>query len=100
MMRIQKFSAPGRKFNKISFISEIFVLYYSIRDPRTPLHAKLVAVFAIIYLISPVDLIPDFIPIAGYLDDLVIVPFLLHIAYNVLPTEVKTQVGKSQESTS
>ena len=86
---MQKFSVPKTRSNKISFISEIFILYYSIRDRRTPFHAKIIALSAIIYLISPIDLIPDFIPIAGYLDDLVIVPLLLHVAYRVLPADVK-----------
>jgi uncharacterized membrane protein YkvA (DUF1232 family) len=74
---------------KISFIQEIFVLYFAIRDPRTPFHAKLIAWAALAYLLSPIDLIPDFIPVAGYLDDLVIVPLLLHAAFAVLPSEVK-----------
>jgi uncharacterized membrane protein YkvA (DUF1232 family) len=74
---------------RISFLQEIFVLYFGIRDPRTPFHAKLVACSALAYLLSPIDLIPDFIPVAGYLDDLVIVPLLLHAAYALLPLEVK-----------
>ena len=51
--------------------------------------AKFIAFFSLAYLISPIDLIPDFIPVAGYLDDLVIVPLLLHIAFRLLPAEVK-----------
>ena len=74
---------------KISFIQEIFVLYFGIRDPRTPFHAKLIAWAALAYLLSPIDLIPDFIPVAGYLDDLVIVPLLLHAAFrNSTPCEI------------
>lgn len=68
---------------------ELFVLYYGVRDVRTPLYARLVAFFALAYLISPIDLIPDFIPVAGYLDDLIIVPLLLHIAFRLLPEAVK-----------
>jgi uncharacterized membrane protein YkvA (DUF1232 family) len=77
------------KSGRVSFVHELFVLYYAVKDNRTPLYAKLVALAAIIYLVSPVDLIPDFIPVAGYLDDLVIVPLLLHAAFSVLPSEVK-----------
>ncbi len=73
----------------ISFIQEIFLLYYGMRDERTPFYAKFTALSAIIYLISPIDLIPDFIPVVGYLDDLVIVPILLHVSFTLLPSEVK-----------
>jgi uncharacterized membrane protein YkvA (DUF1232 family) len=72
-----------------SFTREIFVLYFAMRDSRTPVYAKLVAFLAIIYLLSPIDLIPDFIPVVGYLDDIIIVPFLLHIAFSLLPQEVR-----------
>jgi uncharacterized membrane protein YkvA (DUF1232 family) len=73
----------------ISFREEIMLLYFGCRDPRTPLYARLPAIFSLIYLISPLDLIPDFIPFAGYLDDLVIVPLLLHLSFRLLPMEVR-----------
>jgi uncharacterized membrane protein YkvA (DUF1232 family) len=79
--------SPVKRFRPIT--QEIFVLYYGIKDGRTPLPAKLTAFFALAYLLSPFDLIPDFIPLAGYLDDLIIVPFLLHVAFRLLPVEVK-----------
>jgi uncharacterized membrane protein YkvA (DUF1232 family) len=78
---------PGR-------VREIFILYYGIRDARTPWLAKAVALAAMVYLISPFDLVPDFIPVAGYLDDLIIVPLLLHLAYRFLPAEVKASGEK------
>jgi uncharacterized membrane protein YkvA (DUF1232 family) len=73
----------------ISFKQEILLLYFGCRDERTPWYARLPALFSLIYLISPFDLIPDFIPFAGYLDDLVIVPLLLHLSFRLLPAEVK-----------
>ena len=73
----------------IPFRQEVMQLYFGCRDPRTPLYARLPAIFSLIYLISPLDLIPDFIPFAGYLDDLVIVPLLLHLSFRLLPAEVK-----------
>jgi len=73
----------------ISFRQEIMLLYFGCRDPRTPLYARLPAIFSLIYLVSPLDLIPDFIPFAGYLDDLVIVPLLLHLSFRLLPAAVK-----------
>jgi uncharacterized membrane protein YkvA (DUF1232 family) len=78
----------GRR-NLWSFKQEIFVLYFAIKDDRTPFLAKFFAFFSLAYLISPIDLIPDFIPVVGYLDDLVIVPLLLHIAFRLLPADVK-----------
>ena len=73
----------------ISFKQEIILLYFGCRDPRTPLYARLPAIFSLIYLISPIDLIPDFIPFAGYLDDLIIVPLLLHFSFRMLPADVR-----------
>src|SRR5580698_1589425 len=72
-----------------SFTREIFVLYFAMRDSRTPLFAKFVALLAILYLLSPIDLIPDFIPVVGFLDDIIIVPLLLHFAFKMLPQNVR-----------
>ncbi len=72
------------------FRQEIIVLYFGCRDSRTPLYAKLPALLSLVYLISPIDLIPDFIPLAGFLDDLVIVPLLFHLSFNMLPEQVRT----------
>ncbi|HWK07485.1 MAG TPA: YkvA family protein [Puia sp.] len=73
----------------ISFKQEVILLYFGCRDPRTPWYARLPAIFSLIYLISPLDLIPDFIPFAGYVDDLIIVPILLHISFRLLPPDVR-----------
>lgn len=73
----------------ISFREEITLLYFGCRDRRTPLYARIPALFSLIYLISPLDLIPDFIPFAGYVDDLIIVPLLLHFSFRLLPAEVR-----------
>lgn len=82
-------SLRARRIRGTSFKQEIMQLYFGCRDQRTPLYARLPALFSLIYLISPFDLIPDFIPFAGYLDDLVIVPLLLHLSFRLLPAEVK-----------
>ncbi|SEG11743.1 Protein of unknown function [Nitrosomonas ureae] len=50
------------------------IAYYAARDPRTPTHVRMLALFVAAYALSPIDLIPDFIPVLGYLDDLVLVP--------------------------
>lgn len=70
---------------------EILILYFGLRDSRATILAKLPAIFSIIYLLSPIDLIPDFIPFFGYIDDIVIVPLLLNIAIKLLPAEVREE---------
>jgi uncharacterized membrane protein YkvA (DUF1232 family) len=63
-------------------------LYLAARDPRTPWYAKALAVCVAGYALSPIDLIPDFIPILGYLDDVVIVPLGILAAVKLIPLEV------------
>ncbi|MCL5612169.1 MAG: YkvA family protein, partial [Chloroflexi bacterium] len=53
---------------------ETIALYFAFRDPRTPWYAKIFAALVVAYAFSPIDLIPDFIPVLGYLDDLILVP--------------------------
>lgn len=65
--------------------SEIFVLYHAVRDPRTPWYVKLLGVIVVAYAFSPIDLIPDFIPIIGYLDDLVLLPLGIAITIKLIP---------------
>lgn len=60
----------------------------ALRDPRTPLLAKLLGAVVVAYAFSPIDLIPDFIPVVGYLDDLVLVPIGLKIVRSMIPAEV------------
>ena len=70
---------------------EILILYFGLRGSRTTLLAKLPAIISIIYLLSPIDLIPDFIPFFGYIDDIVIVPLLLNVAIKLLPPDVREE---------
>ncbi|MCM3492475.1 MULTISPECIES: YkvA family protein [Paenibacillus] len=67
---------------------KIFVLYYAYKDPRTPWYAKVFAICVVAYAFSPVDLIPDFIPILGYLDDVILVPLGVAIALKMIPPDV------------
>jgi uncharacterized membrane protein YkvA (DUF1232 family) len=60
-------------------------LYLAARDPRVPWPAKAVAALTVAYALSPIDLIPDFIPVIGYLDDLVLVPLGLALAIQLIP---------------
>jgi len=68
--------------------TELHILYLAYRDPRVPRHAKLLAALVVAYAFSPVDLIPDFIPVLGYLDDLVLVPLGISLAMRMIPAEI------------
>ena len=63
-------------------------LYFALRDPRVPRISKLIITVAVAYALSPVDLIPDFIPLVGWLDELVVLPVLLSLAVRLMPEEV------------
>jgi uncharacterized membrane protein YkvA (DUF1232 family) len=70
---------------------ETYALYLACRDRRTPWYAKVVAGAIVAYALSPIDLIPDFVPILGYLDDLIIVPAGLAFAIKLIPEPVMTE---------
>lgn len=67
---------------------DTYVVYLACRDPRTPWYAKVLAGGIVAYALSPIDLIPDFVPILGYLDDLVIVPLGVALAVRMIPEPV------------
>lgn len=67
---------------------QTLVVYFAARDPRTPWLVRLLALFIAAYALSPIDLIPDFIPVLGYLDDLIIVPLGLVLVLRLVPAEV------------
>jgi uncharacterized membrane protein YkvA (DUF1232 family) len=68
--------------------SETFALYLAARDPRTPWYAKLLVAGIVAYALSPIDLIPDFVPVLGYLDDLILVPLGIALAIRLIPANV------------
>jgi uncharacterized membrane protein YkvA (DUF1232 family) len=67
---------------------ELIVLRLSYKDKRTPLFAKLLTFCVVAYAFSPIDLVPDFIPILGYLDDLIIVPLGISLALKLIPQQI------------
>jgi len=67
---------------------EVHALALACKDPRVPWYAKLLAVLIAAYVLSPIDLIPDFIPVLGYLDDLILVPFGIHFVLRMIPAAV------------
>jgi len=71
---------------------DVIALYLAARDPRTPWHAKVAAACVAAYALSPIDLIPDFIPIVGYLDDLIIVPVGIWFVVRLIPAALMTEL--------
>jgi uncharacterized membrane protein YkvA (DUF1232 family) len=68
--------------------TETYVLYLAARHPRTPWYAKLFVAGVVAYAFSPIDLIPDFVPVFGYLDDLVVIPLGIAVAIKLVPPRV------------
>ena len=71
-----------------AFKEQSLVVYYAARDPRTPWPVRLLALAVAAYAFSPIDLIPDFIPVLGYLDDLVLLPLGVALVVRWVPAEV------------
>jgi len=68
--------------------SEVYALYLANKDPRTPWYAKIFSAVVVGYAFSPIDLIPDPIPILGYLDDLLLIPLGAYLAVKMIPSQV------------
>ena len=67
---------------------ETFTLYLACRHPAVPWYAKALALIVVGYALSPIDLIPDFVPVLGYLDDLILVPLGIMLVIRLIPEEV------------
>lgn len=80
--------------------NELLVLHFAYRDPETGLLPKLLILATLGYALSPVDLIPDFIPVLGYVDDLIIIPALISLSIKLIPHDVlaKAKVKAASES--
>jgi uncharacterized membrane protein YkvA (DUF1232 family) len=83
---LDKFKRAAR-----SLKADTYALYLAYRDPRTPWYAKIWAALVVAYAFSPIDLIPDFIPVLGYLDDLLLIPLGMFLALKLIPAEVMAE---------
>ena len=77
---------------------ETLALYLCTRHPRTPLHTKLLASLLVCYALSPIDLIPDFIPILGYVDDLVLIPLGIALLIKMMPKDILEECRREARS--
>ncbi len=76
---------------------EAYALYFAARDPRVPWYAKLLIGLVVAHTFSPIDLIPDFIPVLGILDDLLVVPLGIALALKLTPPEVMVDARRQAE---
>src|SRR3984893_12188494 len=72
-------------------IRDVHAAYLAARDPRVPWYARVLAIAVAGYALSPIDLIPDFIPVVGYLDDLIIVPLGIWLVVSLIPDEIMVE---------
>ncbi|MCI8378821.1 MAG: DUF1232 domain-containing protein [Lachnospiraceae bacterium] len=77
--------------------TDIPALFLSLRDRDTPMPAKIFAGITVAYALSPVDLVPDFIPVLGYLDDVILLPILVALTMKFIPNDVLERNRKSAE---
>jgi len=77
--------------------TEVYALYLAYRHPRTPWYARIFAAVVVGYAFSPIDLIPDPIPLLGYLDDLVLVPLGVFLALKLIPPEVLVECRREAQ---
>ncbi|GFP76054.1 YkvA family protein [Clostridium fungisolvens] len=80
---IRKFTGKGKKLKK-----EIGALYLAYKRKDIPIYTKIIIMVVVAYALSPIDLIPDFIPVLGFLDDLIILPLGIALAVRLIPKNV------------
>ncbi len=77
---------------------DVIAVYFAARDPKTPVYVRLFAMAVAAYALSPIDLIPDFIPVIGYLDDLLLVPLGIWLIVRAIPPEVLLETRTRAEA--
>ena len=94
MTSLQKLKQQAKRLK-----TELYALYLACRDPRVPWYARALAACVVGYAFSPIDLIPDFIPILGYLDDFILVPLGIALVLKIIPPEVMVECRVKAQST-
>jgi uncharacterized membrane protein YkvA (DUF1232 family) len=90
---IEKLKIKVKKLKK-----EIMAIYYAYQHPKLGVLPKIIILFTLGYALSPIDLIPDFIPVLGYLDDLLILPVLIMLSIKLIPHEIMEESRKKAEN--
>jgi uncharacterized membrane protein YkvA (DUF1232 family) len=91
-MRLEAWRRRARRLKR-----EIYALYYASKHPRVPWYAKVVAACVVAYAFSPIDLIPDPVPVLGYLDDLVLLPLGVALVLRLIPNDVLTECRRQAD---
>lgn len=78
--------------------TDTYALYLAYKDPRVPWYAKVFIAVIVGYALSPIDLIPDFIPVLGYLDDLIVIPAGISLSLKMIPKEVLEECREKAKS--
>ena len=92
---MRSFAAWTKKANLLK--RETLTLYLACRHPAVPWYAKLLALIVVAYALSPIDLIPDFIPVLGYLDDLLLIPLGIMVVIRLIPADVVAECRARSE---
>ena len=92
MEMLKKLKQKGRELK-----SNAFLLYRSSRDPRIPWYVKILALLIVAYIISPIDIIPDFIPVLGLLDEVILIPIFLTFTVSLIPDEIRQEYQQQGE---
>ena len=94
----KKGSVAGRLKERAEKLkTDVPAVFLALKDKRTPWYAKLIACLVVVYALSPIDLIPDFIPVLGYLDDLILLPALIAQCVKCIPDDVFSDCRKRAE---
>ena len=80
-----------------SLKKKLTAIYYAYKNPKLSLIPKIIIIITLGYALSPIDLIPDFIPILGYLDDLIIIPALIALSLKLIPSDIFNDAEKKAE---
>lgn len=88
---------PRLKAKASKIKKELVAVYYAYQNPRLPLLPKIIIAIALGYALSPIDLIPDFIPVLGFIDDVLIVPGLISLGTKMIPPDIMTDARKRAE---
>ncbi len=93
----QRFESIKNKAHKLK--KEVKILYLAYKRPDTPWYAKLLSIIVVGYALSPIDLIPDFVPVLGYLDDLLLIPLGVLLVIKLIPKNIIDECRANAEDT-